>query len=158
MLRWREKPKRFVPPEGFNQEIADRVLRINGLDAYKDYCALFAPEAPETNLPKWQIFRSCRSVIECIQAAAIDEKHPEDVAKYNGDDMYDSVRYGLKRVHLYWDDARRQERKIKAQSDIVTEFHRRGQDYNYLAWAARDHAEKTKVIPFSRVRRTTKAG
>lgn len=158
MLRWNKKPPRYIPPEGFNQEIADRVLRINGLEAYKDYCSLFAPQAPETNLPKWQIFNTCRSVIDCIQAASIDEKKPEDVAKYSGDDMYDSVRYGLKRVHLYWEDARREERKHKSQADIVTEFHKRGGDYNYLAWAARDHVEKNKIIPISRVRRTQRAG
>ena len=157
MLRWQEKPPRSVPSEGFNQEVADRILRINGLEAFKDYCSIFTPQAVETNLPKWQIFRSCGRVISAIQNSAADEKHPNDVLKYAGDDMYDSVRYALKRVHLYWEDALRIGNKVQSLTNIQNEFERRGHDYNYLAWAAREFEAKNKAVAFSRVRRTSRA-
>jgi phage terminase large subunit len=58
---------------------------------------------PEAGIdPTWQITRNCRRLIETIPAMQTDPKRPEDVLKVdadteglNGDDPYDSARYGL---------------------------------------------------------------
>ena len=140
-LRWTQRPQTFTPKDGFNQDTADRILRVHGLAAYKDYCQSFVPKPPETNLPRLQIFRSCVHSIAAIQNASYDEKKPEDVLKYDGDDMYDALRYCLKRVHLYFDQSVRDEAVHGTLAKIMQTFGER-QDYNYLAGALRDYNEK----------------
>lgn len=44
----------------------------------------------------WVIADHCTQIIECIPMMIRDEKNVEDVAKIDGDDPYDSCRYGLK--------------------------------------------------------------
>lgn len=52
--------------------------------------------------PTWQIFDNCTRLIECLPTLQTNPKRPEDVLKVdadsegkNGDDPYDSARYGL---------------------------------------------------------------
>lgn len=52
--------------------------------------------------PSWFVFRSCEKLIECIPNMQVNPRDPEDVLKVdadlageNGDDPYDSARYGL---------------------------------------------------------------
>jgi Terminase large subunit, T4likevirus-type, N-terminal len=108
-LRWKPRPTRKIPLNGFDHELAERIRRINGDDAYKEYCDLFVPEAPEVNLPKLQIFDTCVKMIETIplcvypQKNETDGKPVEDVQEFNGDDPYDALRYGLKAAQYYLD-------------------------------------------------------
>lgn len=140
-LRWTQRPATFTPKEGYNDEIAQRILRVHGLKPYKDYCQSFQPRPDETNIPRLQILRSCVHSIAAIQNASYDEKKPEDVLKYDGDDMYDALRYALKRVHLYFDQSKQNEDRYGTLSYIMKMFGER-QDYNYLAGALRNYNEK----------------
>jgi len=92
-FRWSPKPNRFIPQENFSNETAEKILRMRGLDAYKEYLAAFQPEAPELNLPKLRIFKSCEVLRKTIPLCVYDEKSKEDVAEFDGDDPYDTIRY-----------------------------------------------------------------
>lgn len=109
-LRWRGRPIRKVVASNFDHELAQKILRISGDDAYKEYCELFVPEPPETNLPKILFFETCSKIIEtiplCVYPAKNEQesnKPVEDVAEFNGDDPYDGLRYGLKAAQYYLD-------------------------------------------------------
>lgn len=110
-LRWRPKPPRHVPPEGFDIETAENLRRISGPKAYEEYINLFVPEVPETNLPKFQIFESCEETIKviplCVYKKPTGESQQqgkkEDVQDFDGDDFYDETRYGLKACQHYLD-------------------------------------------------------
>jgi hypothetical protein len=45
---------------------------------------------------RWVIAAHCKGIIECIPMMIRDDKNVEDVMKIDGDDAYDSCRYGLK--------------------------------------------------------------
>ncbi len=45
---------------------------------------------------RWMIGDHCKGIIECIPMMIRDDKNVEDVMKIDGDDPYDSCRYGLK--------------------------------------------------------------
>jgi hypothetical protein len=45
---------------------------------------------------RWMIGSHCKHIIECIPMMIRDDKNVEDVMKIDGDDPYDSCRYGLK--------------------------------------------------------------
>lgn len=95
-IRWRPRPARVLPRTDYNQDLADRILRMYGLKAYQEYLGMFVPEKPETNLPKLQIFKDCTKVINAIQLCVYDEDSKEDVAEFVGDDPYDGLRYLVK--------------------------------------------------------------
>lgn len=103
-LRWSPKPVSFVPPEGYSEGAALKILRNHGPNAYKDYINLFEPEPPETNLPKLQVTRSCEEFRKTIPACIYSEKEgkrAEDVAEFIGDDPYDGGRYLIKAIDDY---------------------------------------------------------
>lgn len=104
MLRWKQRPPRYVPSEGFNDEIAQRILRMQGTEAYQEYFNLFQPEAAETNIPRLQVCRSCQEFRKAIPACIYESKdgeNTEDVAEWNGDDAYDGGRYLIKAFWRY---------------------------------------------------------
>jgi hypothetical protein len=103
-LRWAPRPIRFVPEDGYSEEKAYSILRNFGPDSYKEYCNLFEPDPPETNLPRLQVFASCeefRKIIPACVYADKEGKKAEDVAEFIGDDPYDGGRYLLKAVDDY---------------------------------------------------------
>jgi hypothetical protein len=52
--------------------------------------------------PYWQIRPSCRNLIQSLPMMVYSETNPEDVAKIDGDDDYDSVSLGLKTISATW--------------------------------------------------------
>lgn len=101
-LRWGEKPNRYIPKEGYQEETANRILRNAGVKAHRDYLNLFKSEPLEKNLPKLQIFEGMvRDVVNTLPLAVFDEKDPEDIKAFNGDDAIDNTRYLLKEVYAY---------------------------------------------------------
>jgi hypothetical protein len=101
-LRWKPRPARQVPKEGYRSDLANEILRTRGVKSFEEYRELFIDEPPETNLPKLQIFNTNRAIIECLKAMSNDdEKNPNDVKAFDGDDPYDGFRYGLKAVDFY---------------------------------------------------------
>lgn len=131
MLRWQQKSARYVPPEGYDPDKSAYILRINGLDAAKEYEALFSPEPSETNLPRLQIFENCVETIKCLPSLVYDEKHVEDVKKVDGDDPYDETRYALQRVHRYVSEARKTWERQKQVIQIQDDFSRDGDVNSY---------------------------
>ena len=99
-LRFEQKSRRYIPSTDFKQERFDRILRLYGLEAAKDYQKVFIPEPPETNLPRLQLFE-CPNVTNALLSAQYDDKHPEDIAPFKGDDAYDALRYLLKASDHY---------------------------------------------------------
>lgn len=121
-LRWAAKPPRFVPPEGFDYEKSIHILRNYGVEAQKEYENLFLPESPEANLPKLQIFSTCKELIETIPICQYDEHDKEDVEEFDGDDPYDALRYLLKACHLYMEESRATQKKLSSVDAILQDF------------------------------------
>lgn len=101
-FRWREKPARRVLSDArFDNQQAALILRTKGMEAYKNYVISFEPEEKELNLPKIQIFRELVVLRKMIPLCIYDEKSPEDVAEFDGDDPYDTLRYNVKAVDYF---------------------------------------------------------
>jgi hypothetical protein len=109
-LRW--KP-RFIPIDEvpqYDDVLAMWIMRNKGLEDYKAYMRSLTPSLPEENLPKFQIFDICPLLIEAISVAQYestkgDDKPPEDVAEWNGDDPYDCVRMLLHAADRYFEES-----------------------------------------------------
>jgi hypothetical protein len=146
-LRWKQSPRRLVPKEGYRADLAAEILRKQGVKAFDEYRNLFVDEPPETNLPKLQIFNNCPAVIDCIKSMSNDdEKNPNDVKPFDGDDPYDGFRYGLKAVDFYnsglSEEANRREKLGKIihtleETGNQTRFHREMEKYD----------SENKVVP-----------
>lgn len=130
-LRFLPRPPKYIPPSGYDTETASRILRMYGTKAYNDYQNMFMPDKPETNIPVIQIMDSCPELIECIPLCVYDEKHVEDVEKFDGDDPYDTLRYWLKRANRYLDEMKDKAIRQSNLSIILSKFKETG-DYNYL--------------------------
>jgi hypothetical protein len=141
MLRWKPRPPRYVPKEGFQQEVADRVFRMLGPEGLEQYEKAFRPEEPEGPIPRLQIFNTCTEVIKAVQLCVYDEgshKKKEDVKPFIGDDPYDGVRYLLKRVDRYVEESRKEGEKRDELWRIIqqgqssrdlTDYYRRMSEY-----------------------------
>ena len=123
-LRWKPKPQKYIPPEGFNLEKSHWILRNHGPKAYKNYCYAFAPEEPETNLPRLQFFESCKDIAETISICQYNEKESkkEDVQPFDGDDNYDMIRYLIKEADNYIQEIKSKKSKYDLQSKIMDSF------------------------------------
>jgi hypothetical protein len=97
-MRWRARPARKIPSEGFNNELAAQIMRMRGIEAYKEYLVSFEPETPEDNLPRIQIFRGLEVLRKTIPLCVYDDNNKEDVAEFSGDDPYDCLRYNIRAV------------------------------------------------------------
>lgn len=112
-LRWKQKP-RLKPNEGYDQKLADRILRQYGEHKLLEYLSFFAEHEEEINLPQLQIFDQSPEGIkkdlvalgECIASCIYDDntsdgKPAEDVKEFDGDDYYDMLRMLLRSVSDY---------------------------------------------------------
>lgn len=97
-LRWETKPNDLVELPVYDHELANKVLRISGIDGYNKYLESLRPKEDEKNLPKLQIFSTCLELIDCITQCMVDKDNTEDVAEFDGDDPYDTLRYLLKGI------------------------------------------------------------
>lgn len=151
-LRWRQKSPRRIPNEGYSPEYALRILRLQGEKAHSEYLRTFEPEAPELNIPRLVIFNTCTDLIKTIPLAIHDEKHPEDIEKFDGDDSLDDIRYNLKRVNQYVEQCANEWRIIQAKDEILTQLATTG-DMTSFYQRMRKHEADNKVVPF-RLRRS----
>ena len=135
-LRWRPRPARTTPRTDYDHEIAMRIMRMSGLDKYQAYLKQFTPESPEVDLPRFQVFDGyCPELVKVIPLCIFckddkDGKPVEDVAEFNGDDPYDTVRYNLKAVDHFIHDAKGEFERRKELDRVYTLFER---DRNYDA-------------------------
>lgn len=106
-LRWKDRPSFWKPPETpFDQEVAMRILRIEGQNNYENYLRSFEKPAPET-LPKLLIKRRCKLLREVIPMCVFDSHHVEDIAEFHGDDPIDDLRYLLRAIDFYRESQQR---------------------------------------------------
>jgi hypothetical protein len=145
-LRWRPKPPKQIPAEGYRPDLANQILRTRGIKSFEEYRNLFVPEPPETNLPKLQIFDTCQGIIQTLKAMANDDEKPNDVKPFDGDDAYDGFRYGLKAVDFYISGLD-EEAKIRAElGRIIDRFETTGDQTVYHRQMEKFDAEN-KVVP-----------
>jgi hypothetical protein len=129
-LRWKPKPPSFIPQEGYNEAQAFKILRNLGPEAYKEYIALFAPEEPETNLPRLLVTKSCVEFRKVIPACVYPEDDgkgnikKEDVAEFTGDDAYDGGRYLIKAIDDYVATSEKAHTRFTALGQIVEDLER----------------------------------
>lgn len=93
LFRWRQIKLESGQTEPYNAETAQKILRLSGTNAYKDYLAFFAGGQPEYGIPRIQIFENLKVLRRTIPLCVYDEVKKEDVAEFNGDDPYDCLRY-----------------------------------------------------------------
>lgn len=118
-LRWRAK---YIPQQdarAYSDDYASWILRNRGMNEYKSYIDSFNPIQPEENLPKLQIFNSCPLLNSTIKSCSYDSKNVEDVAEFNGDDPYDSLRYLVDSADKYFNEAADEFKKIQETQGIV---------------------------------------
>lgn len=126
-LRWEPKPPKVIPSTGYDLNVANRIMRIHGMKAFHEYNQLFEPEAPETNLPKLQIFEHSAStgtkpLIETIPIVQYHEKNKEDYAEFEGDDPIDDLRYFLKACSVYIEDVLAKTNYFEKEAEILQEL------------------------------------
>lgn len=160
-LRWSPKPSaRVVNISEFNNETAARIMRMQGLDAYKAYLESFEPEEEEKNLPKLQIFPDCIQLRKCIplciyaKKSNTSDKPAEDVKEFNGDDPYDTGRYLISAADKYLGTAQLEGNKRERVNQILEKF-KSNKDYTYLH-RAMEKVERDDIPDFA-VRRFHRA-
>jgi len=141
-LRWKPKPPKQIPPEGFDLDTATKIMRIQGLAAYNNYLELFSPEAPENNIPRLQIFNTEKALIECISTRQYDELDKEDVAESNDDDPYDCIRYGLKATQVYLEQSQRETILLAREEKIVKSLEETGDMTSF--YMKMDHLDRDR--------------
>jgi hypothetical protein len=123
-FRWQQRPPRYIPPEGFDQDLHDRIYRMYGEKRALEYKEMFRSQPPETNLPKFRVFRGAApEFIGAIQACMADEKDPEKVAEFPGDDPYDGGRYLIQRVHRYFQEAQDEQESRQQLQQVLDGAH-----------------------------------
>jgi hypothetical protein len=106
-MRWKPlQTPNPLPKSEYNHEEAVRIMRMKGMDAYREYVKKFEPSDPEQDLPRLQVFSTCKGfrhmVPLCIYGKKdSDGKPSEDVREFEGDDFYDPARYGLMEIDQF---------------------------------------------------------
>lgn len=118
-LRWTPKPIAAKPIAEYNEEMALWLLRNKGMSEYRSYLDSFIQPEPEKNLPKLQIFKSCKVLIDAIKACSYDKKKVEDIAAFEGDDPVDGLRYIVDAAEQYFETATEELMKIQKQEELV---------------------------------------
>lgn len=136
-LRWTSKPSSKIIQGSYDPEIAARIMRLKGLDAYKQYLASFEPEKPETNLPKLQIFPDCKELRKCLplciygKKSNVTNKPAEDVLEFDGDDPFDTIKYAVLSVDKYLGTMKTEGDHREKVNQIIDKF-QKNKDYTYL--------------------------
>ena len=125
-LRWQPKPVPKKEKLVFDEVHAMWVFRNKGVQAYQQYLELFSEPDPEANLPKLQIFDTCQLLIQAIKACSYakskDGVPAEDVAEFDGDDPYDTLRYLCDAADGFFTEAEDEFLKMQMRDKLVHEF------------------------------------
>lgn len=135
-FRWTPRPPRYVPPEGYDEDLAQRIYRLGGHKQLVEYRAMFEPEKPEGNLPKLLIMRHCHQTIDVIPKCVYNDsakagKNPEDVREFDGDDAYDETRYAVNTCDGLLDSPDEELERLVVQGQIVDRLERTGDQTAY---------------------------
>ena len=153
-MRWRQKPERkIISSEEYSQERATEILRKFGTPAHQQYLDTFKPEAPESNLPKLQVFTGCRELRRCIPLCVYHETKKDEVAEFEGDDPYDALRYLVIAADDYMRPNPEADRVMK-KNVILSEFkERQDQTLFYRQMQALERQTFQTAKPFKAIRR-----
>ena len=124
MLRW-EKVKQETPIE-YNEDYANLLLRTEGIAKYDAYLLSCNKIIDEANIPRLQIFSDCKYLIKTIPLCFYDEKNVEDVAEFEGDDPYDTVRYLINALKTFESNVNKQRLQARLVADIPEHYSRTG--------------------------------
>lgn len=119
-LRWKSKHLILKQKnEEYSEERAMWILRNRSEKEYKNYLDSFIEPEEEKNIPRLQIFKSCRVLIEAIKACSYDKKKVEDIAGFEGDDPIDGLRYMVDAAENYLDVAEKEFGVIQKREQII---------------------------------------
>lgn len=126
-LRWKPKHQ-FLrqKTQQYSEETAMWILRNRGMKEYKSYLDSFDEPEIESNLPKLQIFDTCRVLIEAIKACSYDKKKIEDIAQFEGDDPIDALRYLVDSADNYFDSAEGEFKVIQKREQLAAKLKESG--------------------------------
>lgn len=154
-LRWRQKPARKKIEDNFDPDLADKILRIRGLEAYHEYCDLFTDELPETNLPKLIVSPACtelrRAIPLCVYEDSVEGKPAEDVKEFPGDDPYDGIRYLVQAAQRFLDSSNSRQEELEQRNAIVQKLNA-GQIDMTSFYRQLEYQEAQKARSLKRVR------
>lgn len=151
-LRFRPRPARYVPKEGYKAETFHWILRNKGTEEAHKYTEMFNPEPPELNIPRLQITKSCVQLRKTIPLCVYKEKdghNTEDVAEWQGtetkvgDDPYDGLRYLLKAVDRFVKGAYRQSVTRTQLAQIYQRLEETGDQNAFYRQMGRFEADQT---------------
>lgn len=154
-LRWKQRPPRYIPAEGYQEERYSWILRNLGLDKAVEYHKMFQPELPETNIPKLQLCKSVVHLRRTIPLCVYEEKddHPtEDVAEWQGnddrpgDDPYDGIRYLLKAVDRFVRRSQKENEKRTALGAIQQKFEETNDWNTFYRQMGKFEEQNNKVV------------
>ena len=118
-LRWKPRPKLKIATGTPDIDYAQFVFRMKGSEAYREYLSQFEEEEDETNIPKLQIFNTCKETIRVIPLCIWDETNIEDVQEFHGDDPYDCTRYGLKLASHFVHSSKREFDRLQKVENAI---------------------------------------
>jgi len=155
-LRW--KPKHAFlkqKTKEYTEETAMWILRNRGMKEYKSYLDSFDEPEIESNLPKLQIFDTCRVLPEAIKACSYDKKKIEDIAQFDGDDPIDALRYLVDAADNYFDSAEGEFKVIQKREQLAAKLNATN-DWTafYRNMSELDRNRQKPVSLFHRRRRT----
>ena len=156
-LRWKMK---YVPTREkieYNELHAQHLYRNKGIREYQAYLSMFDPPAEEENIPKLQILDGkcpllVNAIKSCIYAKSHDGVPSEDVAEFDGDDPYDTVRYGCDTADRYFEEAQADFKRLEQQNVIVQKL-KETQDWTSYYREAGRLESQGKVFAVRRYRR-----
>lgn len=157
-LRFIPRAKRFEVLEDYDDKLANIILRAEGMESYHAYMNKFKEDKPEqaSELPRLQIFKGLKNLIEVIPSCMYNEKDrtDEDVKEFDGDDPYDTLRYLLKECDDYTNDSKRAFTKQKQMNEIEQRLEE-SKDYNRYFMELR-HQNEVEDKPIRRFRGRSK--
>jgi Terminase large subunit, T4likevirus-type, N-terminal len=166
LLRWKPRPARYVPQDGFDHSMFMEINRKRGPQAAEEYASLFRPEAKESFLPQFQVFDCCKETIKAIPLCVYKtsdkykevennpEGNTEDVAEFAGDDPYDETRYGLKACQLYLDGGKEEHAALEKRAQVCSTYERTGNTNQfYMQMGNLEAREGKQTMPTRRFHR-----
>jgi len=156
-LRWKQK---YVPKKEkieFNELHAQWLYRNKGVREYQAYLELFQPPTEEASIPKLQILDGkcpllINAIKSCVYAKSSDGIPNEDVAEFDGDDPYDTIRYACDAADKYFAEAAEDFKRLEQQSIIVANL-QRTQDWTAYYREASRLETGGKLMPVTRYKR-----
>lgn len=117
-LRWKPKSISNDVTEKFDEKFSQWLFRNKSQEDYEAYLMKFQEIKDEEIIPKLQIFSQCTNLIEAIKACIYDKTNTEDVAEFEGDDPYDTVRYLIDACDKYFSESSDEADKLAKRAEL----------------------------------------